>query len=204
MTKKAISVYMAATCAISIITPGRFVCGIIFSVEICLLMLCGILFRALINLCKLQKVRQILILMFVVYLTMFYKNLLIIIMPELALQLGFSLFLPTISTFSTVFLMEDKTTSLKENLKNDLPGALLFSVYTLFISFVRDLLGFGTITLPAIGSFKEYIIFDTQSVSAASFVATIPGSLVLSALLLSLYLFVENKFHILKRAGIKL
>ena len=52
--------------------------------------------------------KQPLILIFVVYLTSFYKRFVILFMPELGLQLGFIMFLPAISTFTTVFLMDEK------------------------------------------------------------------------------------------------
>ncbi|MDY4767493.1 MAG: hypothetical protein SO238_03585 [Treponema sp.] len=203
MSKKAVSIYMAATCAISIITPGRFVCGIVVAVEICLLMLLGTLFRTLIEVLKLNKMKQPLILIFVVYFTSFYKRFVILFMPELGLQLGFIMFLPAISTFTTVFLMDEKKLSLINELTDNMPCSLLFSLYVLIISFIRDFLAFGTITLPGTNGFYEYIIFDTETVSAASFLATIPGALILSAILLSFYLFIEKKFHIILKAGIK-
>lgn len=203
MSKRTISIYMAATCAISVIIPGRFVCGIILAVEIGFLMLFGILFRSLVEVLKLNKMKNPLVMIFVVYLTIFYKRLIIFLMPELVLQLGFVMFLPAISTFTTVFLMEDKKQSLLNELKDNMPGAMFFALYVLFISFIRDFFGFGTLTLPGTNGFHEYIIFDSEAVSAASFLATIPGALILSAVLLSAYLYVEKKFHIILKAGIK-
>ena len=89
MTRRAISVYMAATCAMDIVAPGRFVCGIVFAVEICLLMLLGIHFKALIKKNSLRHLSQDLMLCFVVYFTLLYWQLLALLMPELALQLEF-------------------------------------------------------------------------------------------------------------------
>ena len=105
--------------------------------------------------------------------------------------------------FTTVFLMDEKKLSLINELTDNMPCSLLFSLYVLIISFIRDFLAFGTITLPGTNGFYEYIIFDTETVSAASFLATIPGALILSAILLSFYLFIEKKFHIILKAGIK-
>lgn len=201
MTKKAISVYMAATCAIGIICPGRFVCGFIIAFEIIFLMVTGDLFRALLKTLKLEKMNQSLLLVFVVYLTIMMKEILKFIMPMMALQMGFLLFLPAISTFTTVFLLEENNNSLSENLRSDFPAAFLFAAYILLITIIRDIFGYGTFTLPKLGSPLEFVIFNPISVSSMTFLATIPGALVLTSLLLALFLFLENKIHILQKVG---
>ena len=201
MSKKAISIYMAATCAIGIVAPGRFVCGLVIAVEIFLLMILGDLFRSLLKTLKLEEMQQVLLLMFVVYITVMVKQLLKLLMPELALQMGFLLFLPAISTFTTVFLISEDSLSLQERLRSDFPAALLFASYILLVSIIREILGYGTFTLSHIGEPLEFVIFNPSSVSAMTFLATIPGALILTSLLLALFLFVENKFYILQKAG---
>ena len=107
MTRKAISIYMAATCAIVIVAPGRFVCGIVIAIELICLMLFGLLLKSLLKKMNLEKIEQVLILSFVIFFTVFFKQILVQIMPVIALQLSFVIFLPSISTFTTVFLLED-------------------------------------------------------------------------------------------------
>lgn len=201
MTKKAVSVYMAATCSMVIVAPGRLVCGIIFAVEIFLLMLFGILFKALMKKLKLHKLMQFCMLLFVVYFTLLFKNLLILFMPEIALQMGFLLFLPTISTFTTVFLLDKTDSTLKETFIKDFPLTFLFAGYILLFSLIRDIFGYGTISLPGAGRHIEIVIFNHPGISVMSFIATIPGALILTSLLLSLYLHLEKKYHILIKAG---
>ena len=55
MTRKAISIYMAAICAIVIVAPGRFVCGIVIAVELICLMLFGLLLKSLLKKMNLEK-----------------------------------------------------------------------------------------------------------------------------------------------------
>lgn len=202
MSKKAISVYMAATCAIGIVSPGRFVCGLVIAVEIFMLMILGDLFRSLLKVLKLEKIQQVLLLIFVVYITGMVKLFLTFIMPELALQMGFLLFLPAISTFTTVFLIAEDNLTLKNRLASDFPAALLFASYMLFVSLLRDFFCYGTISLPNIGRPLEIVLFNSESVSAMTFLATIPGALILTSLLLALFLFIENKIHILQKVGL--
>lgn len=201
MTRKAISIYMAATCAIVIVAPGRFVCGIVIAIELICLMLFGLLLKSLLKKMNLEKIEQVLILSFVIFFTVFFKQILAQIMPVIALQLSFVIFLPSISTFTTVFLLEDRNMTLKESLSKNMPVALGFASYILFVSLLRDIIGFGTITLPAAGGHFEAVIFSENRISFATFFATIPGSLVLNALLLSLYLCIEKKLQIVKKAG---
>ncbi len=200
MTRKAISIYMAATCAIVIVAPGRFVCGILIAAELLILMLFGLLFKSFIKKIKIEKMEQPVMLCFVIFATIFCKRLIALFMPEVALQLGFVLFLPSISTFTTVFLLEETDMSLKESLKKDMPAAVLFAAYILLVSLIRDIIGFGTITLPSSGHQLEFVLFSENRISSATFIATIPGSLILNALLLSAYLFVEKKMNIIKKA----
>lgn len=202
MTRRAISIYMAATCAIVIVCPGRLVCGVVIALELCILMLFGLLFRALLSKFNLENMMQSSMLVFIVFLTILYKQLLILLMPELALQLSFVLYLPSISTFTTVFLMEKEIPSIKELLKKDLVSAGMFAFYVMAVSFVRDIFGYGTISLPAYGRQFELVLFNPERISSLSFLATIPGALILTALFLSGFLFMENKFNILKKAGI--
>ena len=197
MTRKAISIYMAATCAIVIVAPGRFVCGIVIAVELICLMLFGLLLKSLLKKMNLEKTEQAIMLCFVIFFTVFYKQILIQIMP----QLSFVIFLPSISTFTTVFLLEENDMTLKESLLKNMPVALGFASYLLVVSLLRDIAGFGTITLPALGEHFETVIFSTEKISFLTFFATIPGSLVLTALLLSLYLCIEKKLQIVKKAG---
>lgn len=203
MTRKAISIYMAATCAIVVVAPGRLVCGLIIAFELMMLMLFGLLFKALVKKMNLENLEQPAILSFVVFFTILTKFLITLLMPEVALQLGFVIFLPSISTFTTIFLLEEKEMTLKESLSNDLPAALRFSLYIILVSLIRDVVGFGTITLPDIGKQMEIILFSSEKVSTFTFLATIPGSLILNALLLASYLYVEKKVIIMRKAGIR-
>lgn len=200
MTKKAISIYMTATCAMMIVAPGRFVCGILLALEVILIMLFGTLFRAFLRKIKLQKLSQTCVMILTISVVIFYKQLIILFMPEIAIQMGFIIYLPAISTFATVFLMENQQESLKTELKQNMIPAFLFSLYSLLTSLFRDILGFGTITLPSMGKQLEIILFNEDKISPLNFIATIPGAFVLSALLLAAYLAIERKFNILKNA----
>ena len=203
MTRKAISIHMALTCAIAVALPGRFAFAIIVAFELFFLMTTGTLFRSLLKVLKIKELKSIALCIFIVSMTMLFRELLTLLMPEVALQLSFAIYLPAISTFSSVFLFDEHNYTLKEELKENLIPALIFSVYILIQNLLRDLLGYGTFTLPAKGKIFEVLLIKSDRISFFSFLATIPGAIVISALFMALYLTFENRMRIFKRADIK-
>ena len=202
MTRKAISIYMTATCAMAIVIPGRFAIGIIIATEVFLLTVFGTLFSALLKTLRITELRTAAMCAFLVSFTVLFKQLLILSMPETALQLSFVLYLPSISSFTTVFLIKEKLPPLKTDLLGNFAPPFIFTVYMLVFVLIRDCIGYGTITLPAPGKMIEIVVFPEWYSAAGTFFATIPGALVLSALFLSLFLAMEEKFKIIVKAGI--
>ena len=202
MTRKALSVYMSATCALMIVAPGRLVCGIILALEIIILMFAGTMLRALCRKIKINDISNTIILTGIIFLTILIKQILMIVMPVISLQLSFVLFIPAISTFTTVFLLDENEYKLKHELKINMVPATFFACYSIIFSLIRDILGFGTITIPCYKQQLEYVLFDPERVSAFTFFGTIPGALILSALFLAMYLTAEKRFNIIKKAGI--
>ena len=203
MTKKAVSIYMAMTCATSIVVPGRFAVGIVFALEALFINLLTTLFRSLLDILKVKQVFTVLMCVFTVSMTILFKQLLILFMPQTAMQLSFALYLPAISSFSTTFLFGEKRFSLKEDVINNISPALVFSIYMLVTMLLRDVFGYGTLTFPAARKMVEISLFPENYTFAGSFIATIPGALFFSAIVLAVFLECENKYEILKRAGMQ-
>ena len=67
MNKRAGYVYMATTCSMVVLTPGRFAIGLILVIQMCLLMFLGTLFRSLIRVLKMEKMSSTLMLSFMVF-----------------------------------------------------------------------------------------------------------------------------------------
>ncbi len=185
----------------TVFVPGRFAYGIIFAAELCLLMPLGTLFKALLRLLRVRHMKSVSMLVMIVSFTMLFRQLLVLCMPDAALQLGFVLYLPSVSTFSTVFLFDERILPLRDEMKTNMQPALLFSAYMLLFSLGRDLIGYGTVTLPALNKMYEKVLFGSETVSALGFFATVPGALTLSALFLVFFLAAERKLQIVGRAG---
>lgn len=199
MTRKQISLYMTITSAAIIATPGRLAYGIILSIELCLLMVLGTLFRFLLKKFNIKLLEPCIMCAFIVFFTIVFKCILIFLDSEAALTLGFVLYLPSISTFTSVFLFDEKNLSLKEEIFLSLEPALVFSCYTILVSFLRDIFGYGTITFIGIGKIVEKVIFKSGKISWLSFFATVPGALVISGLALSFILTFEKRMRIVEK-----
>lgn len=190
-------------CAMFIVAPGRFAYGIILVLELLFLMLTGTLFNYLLKILKMQKLSSITLLFFIVFDVLFFRQLLILTMPELALSLGFVIFLPAVSTFTFSFLFGKENDSLKEDLKNNLMNIFKTSVYGFFISLIRDILGYGTFTFISFNGLIEKVIFNSETNSFFTFFATIPGGIILYALVLVIYMLVLKRMDIIKKAGVE-
>lgn len=199
---KNIYFYLTAVLAFLIPVPGRFVFAfyllILFDFQILFLTL---IFHGIDKL-KLGGLKEPILIFSLIFLSVLYKQLLYIFCPIAAITLGFCIYLPSLSTFTISFFFgrRDRTfsTHLAENMKACGVNSLICAVLYIF----RDLIGYGTLTLPA---FKKIVYltlpFSADKVYAGAFFATIPGGLVLCSVILALYIFVTKKFDIIAHTG---
>lgn len=199
MTRRAVALYMSITCALSIIMPGRFYIGVILSVEMLLLTVTIAFLTHLLNYIKLTLIKECILCIYVIFFTILFKSLLSLAMPLIALQLSFLIYFPSISSFTTAFLITDSNKTLMASLIDNLTSSLVFCVYILLFSLFRDLFGYGTITFPAIPSFIQLrVIADNTGIS--SLIASVPAACILSGVLLIIFLMIERKYNIIKLA----
>lgn len=202
MSKKSFSLYTTTVCATAITSPGRFVCGLVLAFEMFILMIMEILFSKLVKILKIEKLYKITMLSSAVFLVMLIRQLTALIAPEIALQMGFVIYFPAISVFVNVLYNKPDETSLKEILKSNILPSLIFAAYTALFSLMRDILGFGTISFFSNSGISEIILFSADRISILSFIATIPGAVIFTALIVYIFSNLENKFKILEKAGV--
>ena len=178
-------IYIGTTLAIVLPFPGRIAYGIFallhFNVSVVLLTL---MFYA-INLLNVKFLRLGICFLELVALTILYKQLLVIFCPVAALTIGFSFYLPAVSAVViTIFNLRIKN-SIKESCLDKLKKSLSISAFCFIIFVLRDILGFGTITLP---NWQSLLVIKIPEIpflagnSFMSFFATIPGCMVLTVL----------------------
>lgn len=201
MRSKSIYIYIAAFLAILLPVPGRFVYGITLLFELAILMLLGIFINLLIDKIKMPEFRTVIMMYCLIALTILYRQIFVILQPEIALTLGFTFFLPTLSLFLIGNLFNDDTISLKDRLFSYLIDLLIFIIFGVLFFLLRDILGFGTFTFfGKKHQIYEVIIFDASKIGVFDFFATIPGALFVEGMLLSIFVSIRQKFKILKNS----
>lgn len=200
LTKKSVYVFIAASLSMLVPTPGRFAFGIVLVLLLNILMLSGTVVRYCVMRLRIGRMANIFLIGFLIFVTMLYHRLLVFISPAMALQMGFVIYLPTVSSYFIGYIFGTKMQNLVHDIKYNMSHALIFSIFALLFFLLRDILGFGTFTYISLSGFHE-IVLHGDNISAFSFLASIPGALICIASNLVLYLYVMDKIHIQERAA---
>ena len=191
MHKRFVSIYFSASLACMIPFPGRFAYGLILAVELFVLVFGATLFRAAIEKLEFVHSGNLFFMVFVIFLTMLFRQILAALLPVAALSAGFALYVPAISAFTAGFFSENE--SVKSILKRNVLYTAIFCAFVLVFFLLRDLVGFGTITYITARGIAEKVLFDSERVAFASFFATIPGVLLSLALIAVVRAFIASK-----------
>ena len=201
MKRNNIFLYAPIYLALVIPTPGRFVYGFTIFIEMVFLTLIGTLITSLIKKLKFEKMQTPLILITVITGTILFRQLLILICPEVALTLGYVMFLPPISLFVIGILFKDTDDVLQNRLANNMTIIGIFSLFGLLFFLIRDILGFGTFTFfGANHQIFEKVIITNDRWAVFSFIASLPGALTLAGVLLFIAIIIRKKITIVKNA----
>ena len=202
MKQKKSFMYIASFLTLTIPPSGRFVYGLTLIFELFLLEICGILLNSLVTKLKLNEIRTYFVMFFIISITIFYRQLLVLTYTEIALTLGFILYMPPISVYLTQTLFTDYEEPLNIRLKSNLMTTIIFSLTVLIFFLFRDIAGYGTFTFFGRNHrIYEKILFNPDKVGIFTFFATIPGALVLTSLTIYLFLFLRNKMRIISSKG---
>lgn len=194
--------YIASFLSLTIPTTGRFVYGLTLVLELFLLEILGVLVNSLVTKLKLNEIRTFFVMFFIIAITILYRQILVITYTEIALTLGFILYLPPVSVYLTHTLFTDYDEPLAIRLKTNLLSTSMFSITILVFYLFRDIAGYGTFTFFGRNHrIFELILLNPDKVGIFTFFATIPGSLVLTSLVIYSFLFLRNKIRIISGKG---
>lgn len=183
MKNNLLYIYALASFAILVCAPGRLAFGIVLVLELNFLLLLLILFKSLVRILSLENISTMLVLVMLMCCTVLFKQLLSLFSPIMALQLNFVLYLVPFSVFVLENIFTESNKMLSLELKERFTQSLFFSLGMIFFFLLRDILGFGTITLPVKNGLFEKVLFQVDNFSIFSFFASIPGAIVLVTLI---------------------
>lgn len=199
MKKNILYIFITAYLALLIQTPGRFVYGMTIMIELFLLILIGTLSISLIKKIKLDEIKSFVLMTILISFTVLFRQILAITYSEIALTLGYIIYFPTLSIFLLNNLSISESKNLKDRLLSNLKGSFFLLIAALFFFLFRDIAGYGTFTFFGKNhNLYEKVLLKTNEIGIFSFVASIPGALIMSGLLLILISFILKKFKIIK------
>lgn len=201
MNKNLYYIFTAISFALLIAAPGRFAFGLIICVELFFIIFVNFLFSLITKKINAPELNSIFTVIGLVFSTILYKQIIMLSFPLIALQMSFVFYLPAVSSYVIGIVNNQTEQSLKKSFAENLRIVSMFSLIALVFYAIRDIFGYGTFTLPVPSGLFEKVIFSKDSFSWATILASIPGSLVLVSVLILIYIFIHNKFDIIKRAG---
>lgn len=196
MNKRIYFIFIAASFALLVSASGRLAYGLVLIVEMNLLVLASASFAAFVRRFEFGNLRKVVMLSFVIFATVFFRQILILFSPVIALTLGFVIFLPPVSVFLFGNVFAERTPYPSDALRQ----SLVFSAFALVFFFLRDLLGFGTISFPMPNGIGEARFFDSRSTAFCSLFASVPGALLLVVLCMAALLTVQRKMNIIEKS----
>lgn len=196
MNKRIYFIFIAASFALLVSAPGRLAYGLVLIVEMNILAISATYFSVFVKKLELGNLQNVLTLAFIVFVTILYKQLIILFSPVIALNLGFVLFLPAISVylFGNVFSESAPQTS------SVFSQSLVFSAFAFVFFLLRDVVGYGTISFPIRNGIAQVHLFDSYSTAFCSFFASIPGALLLMVFFMAGLLTFQYKMNIIEKA----
>ncbi len=204
MKQKKSFMYIASFLMLTIPATGRFVYGLTLVIELFFLELLGILINSLVSKLKFNEIRTYFVMFFMIAITILYRQILVLTYTEIALTLGFVLYIPPVSVYLTHTLFTDNEEPLAVRLKANLLITVVFSLIILGFFLFRDVAGYGTFTFFGRNHrIFEKVLFNPDKIGIFTFFASIPGALILTSLIIYLIMFLRNKVRILTSRGEK-
>ncbi|MCM1320740.1 MAG: hypothetical protein NC041_04265 [Bacteroides sp.] len=203
MTGKNYNMYTAAALSFLVPSPGRLAYGIVMIVFVNLIVLLGTLSAAGISRLRMGDTGRVLQLLVLVMFSVLFKQLLALYSPVIALTLGFSLYLALMSSFMLGMLRvppcDNQPSALASELKNNFSQTGIFSCCAVVFYCVRDLIAFGSLTLPVPAGVFECCLFPVLRAHPSFFRNSIPFAVILLALSVMLASFISRKISFSER-----
>lgn len=200
MKKKSIYVLTAASLTMLVPAPGRFVYGMVLVFELIFLMLAGTLADSLAKKIKLNSLGSAFTFLVVISSTVLYRQVMMLFQPEAMFVLGINIYLVPVSLFVIGYLFMDLDLPLAQRLRTNMVHILTFSVYALVFFLVRDIFGYGTFTFfgPK-HQIIEKVIIPAEKTGFFSILASVPGALILSGIVVYTHVVIRTKLSIIKK-----
>lgn len=201
MNRNTVFMYIAVSLVMLVPVPGRLYYGVPVIMVLNLLMVLTTLFSKFMDFFKFYVLKPICILLVLVGITIFARQLLILYSPMTALTMGFIIYMPAVAVLMLGRFFDNRGMQLKMALVGNMRESGFFSIYAFVFFLLRDIVGYGTISFPIPSGIFKLELPTLSYFSPFTFWASIPGALVLSGLLLAALSFIRKYSGILERSA---
>lgn len=200
MKKNELYIYIVLNLAILIPSPARLAYGLILILLFNLLLFSGILFkRAVEKFFSEESMQTAFVLFFLFFVTVVFRQFVILYSAPVAFVLGIIFYIPLLTSFILGNILTKTKRTIPQDISVITKKALIFTVFSILFYSLRDIVAYGTITFPIPDGIKEISIFSRNGLSFINaFWGSIPGGLVLTAVIYSIIAFIMRKLEILE------
>ena len=193
--KKNIFLYFLSLIPIIISTPPYLGCVFIIILLINLLMILSTTLRFFTNKMTTGNLDNLLILSFMIFFTITFKRILILFSPVLGMLLGLSIYFVPISSLFFELLTKNENYNSGKVFGVNMSYSGIFSLFLFLFFLIREILAFGSISIPVISGIKSFQFLPIYSL----FWGTIPGAFVILAVTLFFVIYIDKKLDIVRR-----
>ena len=181
--------YLAVSLSLLIPVSGRFAFGIVILLFFNLSVILTVSTIHGIRKFQFEYLKFSLVAFEIIAFTLLFRQITVILCPIIAMSCGFAFFIVAAVSVMIPMLFTGSSTLLKEDLLLQLKSSLLISLFCLVFFLFRDIIGFGTVTLPV---WQDILVLKIpylyNHLNMLSFIGTIPSVLLITGILLSLFI----------------
>ena len=196
MEKRQLDIFFPLSLATLIPVPGRFAFAVVLILLLYFLLVASLLFKQLVLDFFDEESRSLVMALVLICFCVLFRQMLILYSPLTALVLGLSLFMPALTSFIFGNLWSPTQADFSAQLKNELKDCTAFALLAAAFFLLRDVLGYGTFSLPCPSGLWELRLFSLSSSLPLSFFASIPGAIVLLFLCFSIFRVILHRAQI--------
>ncbi|MGN0728348.1 hypothetical protein [Treponema sp.] len=203
MEKKEIYLYIPLSFAFLLPVPGRFAFGLVMIIELYLMSVCEILFKKLTLKFFNRELHNVITMIVLVSMCILFRQFMILFSPLVAFVMGIAFFMPALTSFVMGSWYSDSVLPLPQELCAALKKCSMFSVFAAVFFLIRDIFGYGTVSFPYPGGVFEIQLFGMKdSFFLFSFLASIPGAVVLLLLFSAVFFKAVSVFEIIETSRV--
>ena len=151
-----IYLYVLSLLPILLVTPARLGCGMIIVLFINLSMILGTTLRFFMNKIDTGNTDRLVLLLFLLFLTIIYKRLLVIFSPVLGILLSFALYFIPLSSLCLDYLFSKNNYDSPRVFGINMLYSGFFSLFLFLLFILREVFAFGSISIPVKTGIKAF------------------------------------------------